>query len=108
MKKKTNDTISCPNVVEEIVENCLLPTLPMHTISEIDYHTLFLSLAWAQQEDCHFLLKEPEICDNFITHSLIFPPQKYFTPCIFPYCDFEKKFVPRWWLFDRPTITLNY
>lgn len=77
MKKKINDTISCPSRVEETVEN-FLPTLPVNTISEIYYHTLLLSLAWVQQEDCHFLLKEPEICDKFITHCLIFFPTEIF------------------------------
>lgn len=45
----TNDTISCPNTVETAVEKCLLPTLPMYTVSELYYYTL-LSLAQLQQE----------------------------------------------------------
>lgn len=54
------------------LKNCLPPTLPMYTISEVYYHTLFTVPGSASTGGCHFLLKQPEIYSNLITNGLFF------------------------------------
>ena len=89
------------------MKNCLPPTLPMYTISEMYHHTLFTILGLASTGDCQFLLKQPEICGNLVIPGLFFFPWKYFTLYIFPYYDFEKNSIPGLWLLKVPPLHLH-
>lgn len=98
--------ISCAQIQQkQQLKNCLPPTLPKYTISEIYHPTLFTVLGLASTVDCQFFLRQPEICGSLIT--VYFFPWKYFTPCIFLQYNFAKNFVPRWWQLDTSTTHLS-
>lgn len=81
--KKTNDTISCPNIVEAAVEKWSSSNFAnVHDFWDILPHPIYcpwLGFNWS----CHFLLKQPEIWGNFIINGLFFFSMEIFCSLYF-------------------------